>query len=252
MNLFYTRPDHSWYPGVFPNPELVQLNLPAPECMRGLRILYFSDVHLRRSVPDERLLALIERFASLKPDMALMGGDYAEGSDQCIRFFEAFKGVSCPLGCYAVPGNNDADSAATLAETMADAGVMLLRNGVQKIELPGGTLEIGGCDDHKYGSPATAALFSGEAAYRILLSHYPIMPECNCDLMLAGHTHAGQCNVMGITPYSIGFEHGHHLLGVRGMRRIGRMDLLVGNGIGVSKFPFRLNARPEIYLISFS
>lgn len=252
MNLFYTRPDHTWYPGVFPGPELIELNLNAPEYMRGLRVLFFSDVHLRKNVSDERLHALMQQFAAASPDMILMGGDYAEGSDQCLRFFKAFQSLSCPFGCYAVAGNNDFDSAATLKATMANAGVKLLRNDAHCVDLPGGRILIGGSDDHKYGTPDTKNLFPDEAGYRILLSHYPIMPECSCDLMLSGHTHAGQCNVMGITPYSVGFERGHGLLGVRGMRQIGGMHLLVGNGIGVSRFPFRLNAQPQIYLINFS
>lgn len=250
--LLYTRPDHSFYPGVFPDPELVHCRIGGcPGYMNGLRVLFLSDVHLRRSVSDARLNALMARIATQKADLILLGGDYAEGSDQCLRFFRAFQGISAPLGCFAVPGNNDADSADKLEETMASAGVTLLRNTAHSISLAGGTLEVGGCDDHKYGNPYTRSLF-GEESYRILLSHYPVLPDCQCELMLSGHTHAGQCNVLGITPYSIGFEHHFHLLGVRSMQQIGDIRLLIGNGIGVSRFPFRLNARPEIYLLEFT
>lgn len=253
MNLFYTRPDHSWVPGVFPNPECINISIDdAPDFLKGKKILFFSDVHLRRQVSDERLHALIECLAAQKPDMILMGGDYAEGSDQCLRFFQAFKGISCPLGCYAVAGNNDHDSAPSLRRIMAEAGVTLLKNEVCRLDLSGGQLAIGGCDDHKYGSPDTRNLFPDGDAYRILLSHYPVMPDCECDLMLSGHTHGGQCNVMGITPYSIGFERRFRLLGVRGWHRMCGMRLLIGNGIGVSRFSFRLNAKPQIYRIDFT
>lgn len=253
MNLFYTRPDPCWNPGVFPEPALITISLNgAPEFLHGKRMLFFSDVHLRKQVSQDRLHQFIARIAAVEADMILMGGDYAEGSDQCLRFFKAFKGVSCPLGCYAAVGNNDFDSAPAIAQIMADAGVRLLKNAAQLVALSGGRIQIGGCDDHKYGAPRTRSLFSDEPAYRILLSHYPVQPDCRCDLMLSGHTHAGQCNLLGLTPYSFGFEWNRRLLGVRGLHKIGDMQLLIGNGVGVSRFPFRLGAQPQIYLLLFS
>ena len=253
MNLFYTRPDRSLHLGVFPKPDIVELTIPdAPPFLQGLRALFISDVHLRRRVSDARLNALISRITSCKPDLILLGGDYAEGNDSCLRFFEAFQGISCPLGCYAVPGNNDHDSILTLEKTMADAGVTLLKNACAEVSLNGGRLYIGGCDDHKYGAPDTRNLFPEGEGYRILLSHFPVMPHCRCDLLLSGHTHAGQCNFLGVTPYSIGFERKFRLLGVKGLKKIGNMHLLISSGVGVSRFPFRLGAAPQIYLLNFS
>ena len=207
-----------------------------------------SDVHLRFNVSDDSLEGLLALIRAQKANLILMGGDYAETADQCTRFFAAFKGVSAPLGVYAVPGNNDVDSMPSLRETMAAAGVTLLCNRHEAILLGDKALEIGGCDDHEYGSPCTRGLFSENTGYRILLSHYPIRPECSCELMLSGHTHAGQCNLLGITPYSLGFEHRWKLLGVRGLRRKNGMQVLIANGIGVSRVPLRLGAAPQIYL----
>ena len=132
------------------------------------------------------------------------------------------------------------------------AGIVLLKNDSRLLDLPGGTVEIAGCDDHKYGHPATRDIFrSPNAGYRILLSHFPSPPDCSCDLILSGHTHGGQANFLGITPYSFGFEHRYRLMGVRGISRRGRGHLLIGNGIGISRIPLRLGARAEIYLVKF-
>ena len=150
-----------------------------------------------------------------------------------------------------MPGNNDRMPPEELRDAMAAAGVVLLKNEHRRIELPGGALEIAGCDDHKYGSPRTAGLFSARADYRILLSHFPAMPDCTCELMLSGHTHAGQFNLLGLTPYSIGFEHSFRHLAIRGLHRVDDMQLLVGNGIGVSRLPLRVGASPRIYLLEF-
>ncbi len=250
--LFYTKPDCMLHIGCFPLPRVERVRIPgAPACMRGLRALFLSDVHLRRGASDEKLHALVELIRSQRADLLLLGGDYAETEDQCARFFGALRGVRFPLGCFAAPGNNDPADAARLQAMMAPAGVELLKNRRAQIALPGGRLEIAGCDEHKYGAPKTSGLFTGAADYRILLSHFPAKPDCACDLMLSGHTHGGQINLLGITPYSIGFERRYHLLAVRGLHAAGDMQILVSSGIGVSRLPLRLGAAPRIHVLEF-
>ena len=203
----------------------------APAWMRGIRALFVSDVHLRPCVSDAKLHALIDVIRSAQADLLLLGGDYAETDADCARFFQTLSACDFPLGAYAVPGNNDPRETEVLANMMAPAKVMLLKNRCAQVNLKGNRLEIGGCDDHKYGSPRTRNLFSARAGYRILLSHYPARPDCACELMLSGHTHAGQFNLLGLTPYSIGFEHSFRHMAIRGLHRIGGMQLLVWGGV---------------------
>ena len=250
---FLTPPDCSLHPGAFCLPETEHVRIDgAPAWMGGLRALFVSDVHLRPSVSDGKLHALIERIRSTHASLLLLGGDYAETPEQCARFFRALSACDFPLGAYAVPGNNDPMDAAVLSDMLAPAQVTLLKNRRTQIHLKGNRLEIAGCDDHKYGAPRTAGLFSARAGYRILLSHFPAKPDCACDLMLSGHTHAGQFNLLGLTPYSIGFERSFHHLAIRGLHRMGGMQLLVGNGIGVSRLPLRVGASPRIHLLEFT
>lgn len=253
MSLFFTRPDRYFHLGVFPLPRVKQIQIGgAPEFTKPLRALFVSDVHLRPNVSNERLAALMDLIAAQKADVILLGGDYAESTADCLRFFEAFKGIRAPLGAYAVPGNNDIDSMPTLEATMAQAGVTLLNNRSVQVAFNGSCIQIAGCDDHKYGSPCTRDIFpENRDGYRMLISHWPVQPDCECNLMLSGHTHGGQFNILGITPYSIGFELKHKLLGVKGLKRIKDMRLLIGNGIGVSRIPMRIAAEPQIYLLNF-
>lgn len=249
MGLFFPPWDASLRLGFFPLPRVERVPISsAPAYMCGLRALFISDVHLRRCVSDAKLSTLMHLITDQQADLILLGGDYAETDDQCARFFEAFRAVSVPLGCFGVIGNND--DRRTLSGYMSAAGVELLLNRSITLPLPSGILQIGGCDEYKFGSPDTRSLFVGDG-YRILLSHFPVRPACTAELMLAGHTHGGQMNLLGFTPYSLGFEHHYRLMAVRGLHRLDDMQLLVCNGVGVSRLPVRLGARPQMLMIEF-
>ena len=249
MSLFLTPWDRCLHLGAFPLPAVTRVPISgAPAFMHGLRILFVSDVHLRSGVSDAKLHALLSLIAAQRADLLLLGGDYAESERDCIRFFDALRGLSHPLGAFGVPGNNDHHG--DLAALMARGNVQLLRNRSISLPLPGGLLQIGGSDEHHRGSPLRGEIFSREG-YRILLSHFPAPTPCAADLMLSGHTHGGQVNFLGLTPYSFGFEALFRLHAVRGLHKIGGMQLAVCSGIGVSKFPLRLGAGPEILLVEF-
>ncbi|MCQ2437587.1 MAG: hypothetical protein MJ099_04250, partial [Clostridia bacterium] len=92
--------------------------------------------------------------------------------------------------------------------------------------------------------------------FSVLLSHYPILPKhCSPNLMLSGHTHGGQFNCLGLTPYSIGFEQlgkKRHLAPARiaGLAEMGETTLLVSKGLGMSRIPLRVCVRREVHLIT--
>ena len=239
--------------GIFPVPVITRREVVgAATFMRGLRLLFVSDVHLRKGVSRDRLEALIDFIAAQRADMLLLGGDYAESPADCKRFFSALSRVTCPLGGFGVPGNNDLMSADRLEEWMRLGHIRLLKNEFARLRLDGGTLEVGGCDDHRYGRPRTRHLFTGdERVYRILLSHFPVAADCACELQLSGHTHGGQICLGRLSPYSIGFERRFGIRAVRGEAMIGHTRLMVCNGIGISRIPLRLGAPPEMLLVEF-
>ena len=249
--LKFIRPDRYFHLGVFPLPVVTRAVIDdAPQFLDGLRIAFVSDVHLRPRVKDERLAELADIIRGMNADILLLGGDYAEKKDDCRRFFRAIADISPRYGAYGVFGNNDFICRDTLKDIMLDSGVQLLLNEGTEICLPGGKISLAGCDDHKYGTPRTKDIFS-EGDYRILVSHEPCMPDCDAELMLSGHTHGGQFNIFGVTPYAIGFECFRKMMLVHGEKRMGNMRLIVNKGIGVSRLPLRIGAAPEVYLIEF-
>jgi predicted MPP superfamily phosphohydrolase len=90
-------------------------------------------------------------------------------------------------------------------------------------------------------------------APRILLAHSPAIARelyrVSFDLVLAGHTHGGQVNLPPfngvwfhrdvVGPYVAGFYDAHG------------SPLYVNRGIGMTKFPVRVQARPEITHFTF-
>ena len=233
-------------------PEVEEIVIPGgPACLQGKRLMFVSDVHLRRQVSNDKLQALAALLKAQKADLALLGGDYAETAEDAERFFQAISGLQVPMGCYGVMGNNDSEcfpDANALRALMRENGVRLLDN--EAVHLDCG-LEIGGCGDYKHGEPRTKDIFS-TSDYRILLSHFPIKPECEVELMLSGHTHGGQFNIFGVTPYIIGFERRYRIEGISGLGQMDGAWLLVSKGIGVSKLPLRIGARPQIHLVKFT
>ena len=234
----------------------------APPFMRGLRAMFVSDLHVLKRTTQAELDALVKRIADAEPRLLLLGGDYSDRAADCARFFKALGRYSFSLGSYGVLGNNDAeawtDDISGLRRLMSGAGCRLLVNEAVEIPFNGGALSVAGIDEYRYGRPRPESLWRGrnnEDCYRILLSHYPVLPERRPDLMLCGHTHGGQFNLLGLTPFAIGFERFKRpkraSVAVAGLRDVGGMKLLVSKGVGASRLQLRVGVRPEIDLLVF-
>ena len=234
----------------------------APAFMRGLRAMFVCDVHVRPNTTQSELDALADRIAAASPQLLLLGGDYSDFAEDCARFFRAVGRLAFPLGAYGILGNNDAEAwegqLRALRKTMSQGGCRLLLNASVDIPLTGGRLCVGGIDEYHYGNPQMNRRWSGGGGgnrYRILLSHYPVLPEERPDLMLCGHTHGGQFNMLGLTPFAIGFERFgkpyRASAAISGLHDVGGMKLLVSKGIGASRVQLRVGVRPEINLLTF-
>ena len=233
----------------------------APEFMRGLSALFIADTHVLRRTTAAQLDAFAERIAGIAPELLLLGGDYSDDAEGAARLFDALAGLTFPLGAFGVVGNNDSEAWAgclyKLRKRMARADCRLLVNESARLKRRGGTLWIAGVDDHRHGNPVAAGLYPArprDDIYRILLSHFPILPDIKPDLMLSGHTHGGQFNLLGLTPFAIGFERLKPRLpsvAISGLFGIDGMKLLVSKGVGASRIQLRVGARPEINLLRF-
>jgi predicted MPP superfamily phosphohydrolase len=158
----------------------------------------------------------------------------------------------------------------TVATSLTEAGIVVLRNERRALEVGGTRLWLLGIEDTGYtgflGSPlgdframwqkATAALTSllkgvPDAEPRLLLVHNPdfteMLPEGRIDLGLCGHTHGGQVCLpfigAPVLPSCFGQKYTSGL--VRGPGTL----VYVNRGIGLISPPVRLNCRPEITIL---
>ncbi len=268
MNQLFSKPD--WYCAPCGSlwAGITEQTIPGmPAFMRGLRVMFAADFHVLDRTTDGEIEALVDRMASKKPDLLLLGGDYGDTAPLSERLFAALARLRPPLGAYGVIGNNDAEAwrgrLRDLRRTMAHAGCKLLVNQSARLEVDGGTLYIGGVDECLYGRPDARGLYPERPApdaCRILLSHYARVPENPPELVLSGHTHGGQFNLLGVTPFTIGFErlcNSRHTRrrvasqAIAGLRETGGTKLLVTKGIGASRIQLRVGVRPEINLLRF-
>ena len=88
--------------------------------------------------------------------------------------------------------------------------------------------------------------------YAILLSHRPEMldvyAETGMDLALTGHAHGGQI----IIPFVGGLyapDQGFFPKFTSGVHTQGDTTLIISRGIGATRFPFRINNRPELVTV---
>lgn len=239
---------------------------PACAALAGRSLLFLSDVHLSRWFPEKAVCILLDQIAALRPDMILLGGDYAESAEWQLEFFDLFSRLTPPLGAYGVLGNNDTEcfpeDSAPLIRAAEKAGVQLLVDRTVRIHAGTAAVSIAGIDNLRVAQPLTMPLFDAqdESSLRIMLAHYPQSigrylrenPSCTPHLAASGHTHGGQFRLCELTPYSIGFEFktkGEPLPAVSGWSNLDQTRLLVSPGLGTSRIPVRINVSPAIHRI---
>jgi predicted MPP superfamily phosphohydrolase len=181
--------------------EKYEVSLPGlPEAMDGTVLVALSDMHLGSQLGERWLAARIAQVNAQRPDLVVLLGDIFEGhgppKDELIT---TFKGLSAPLGIWAVPGNHEFHRGGDMSLFERES-FRLLRNGWAQVR-PG--LVLSGVDDltsrrrrGQGGDPLSLALLGRPPGATILLSHTPWQAEraakAGVGLMLSGHTHGGQ------------------------------------------------------------
>src|SRR5215468_4736090 len=122
-------------------------NLPAE--FRGLRIVQLSDVHHSPFLDEERINEAVRMANELRPDLAVLTGDYISHSrDYIAPCARALGRLQAAHGVFAVLGNHDHwTDGAMMSAALADQGIHVLCNESERIERGPSHIRLAGIDD---------------------------------------------------------------------------------------------------------
>jgi len=206
-----------------------------PGELDGTVIIALSDLHLGSVLGERWLAARVEQVREERPDVIVLLGDVFEGHGTPGKeLLAALRRLSAPQGIWAVLGNHEfhgsnSDNTALFKE----AGIHVLRNAWFELR-PG--LVLAGVDDltnnhaaSDAGTSLAKALAGRPPGATVLLSHVPLPLTASAgrgvDLILSGHTHAGQ-----IWPFGYLVRQRFPLF--EGVYELGGMTTIVSRGTG--------------------
>lgn len=228
-----------------------RLPRPGPGSDRSLpSIVQISDLHLDRLGDEHHEIAA--EVARRAPDLIAFTGDSVD-REAGLPVLRRFLGLLPPetpkfaiLGNWEHWGHIDFR---VLGRIYESAGCRLLVNRSVVQETPRGAIRISGVDDLVGGRPDLRPLMSAgrDGRPHLLLAHCPAhrdrIPDPRAfDLVLSGHTHGGQVQILGHAPL-VPRGSGRY---VEGWYRDGAPPMYVSRGIGTSVLPVRFGSRPEV------
>ena len=225
----------------------------------GLRAVMLSDIHLGMYNRSNRLEALVRKINELNPEIVFFAGDIVDeaiGAEEEEKMVRLMKDIRAPLGLFACPGNHEYYGGLEKNISYLErAGVQELLDKALKID--GSFYVIGRKDraalrfgDRRASLPAIMAADQVEPSLPlIVLDHQPIELEeaeqAGLDLLLCGHTHAGQLFPLNIINKLI-YEKNW------GYQKKGQTHIYVTSGAGTWGPAVRTGSRSEIVLLELS
>lgn len=242
--------------------ERVRLEHLPPE-LEGLRLALVGDVQVDQFTGTGKIGQMHAIVAQAGPQLLLSAGDVVtSGTNYLDEAAEAMCGMKGSVASIAVMGDHDFWSAAAAVRKMHTAcGWEFLENRHLLIPYRGRSILISGLT-HIYAerlNDRELDLFFAEAPpadVRILLAHQPAprvvrhAARHRYDLYLAGHTHGGQIvfHPFGL-PLTPSMREGPYYSGIH---RVGSLQVVVTNGVGLTLAPVRYHAPAEITVINLS
>ncbi|MBP1949540.1 metallophosphoesterase [Virgibacillus litoralis] len=207
-------------------------------------LFFISDIH-RRKVRTDTLRSIDEYIK-----LVVIGGDLTEKGVPISRTREnihKLKEFGAPI--YFVWGNNDYEALTSkVYELLISEGVIILTNNNDDILIGSQTISLMGLDCCQYSEARMdLAMINSTGFYNILLTHDPSAFyeteeefQNKVDIVLAGHTHGGQIRIFGFGYFEKG-----------GLTKLHNTKILVSEGYGYTRLPFRLGTKSECHVLTF-
>ena len=227
-----------------------------------IRLLQLSDFHASEQVSLDFVQSAVEKGLKLKPDLICLTGDFITWRyDAFRRYAEILKPLSDAAPAFATLGNHDGgrwvgtagySDTSLVRDLLTRSRIELLHNHSTTVSIQGRKLNLVGVGDQWAEELDAPSAFSSprDGSATILLSHNPDSKDqliaYPWDLMLCGHTHGGQCDLVFFgTPFAPVRDKRY----VRGLHRWNNRWIHITKGVG-NLHGMRLNCRPEISLLT--
>lgn len=227
---------------------------------KGFKIIHISDIHYGRVFDKRQLEKLVQSINEQKPDIVVLTGDLIDKDTKMTiklsdEISKQLNKISTVAGKYAISGNHDSKFD-EWENIIINSGFNNLNNTYDTIYKNGyNSILIAGISSFEDKQSINDKLKSSleyinsfekdGPIYKILLMHEPDyiddLTDNKFDLILAGHSHAGQIRTpIGpiILPKGAKKYYNNHY-------KIENSDLYISNGLGVSKYNFRLFNTPS-------
>ncbi len=226
----------------------------------GYRVVLITDIHYGTIQDESVVREAVEMINEEKPDVIILGGDIVEEGTTKEKMQEAFAlfgTLEAEMGVYYVYGNHDkqlyssdrAYSESELQAAIKENGIVILEDEVKDIN--GEILLVGRNDRslrNRYGRKSMNSLLADADKTKFILTadHQPVDTaennEAGVDLLVSGHTHAGQLwpgefvlNLTGELAY--------------GEYQEGKCKVIVSSGLTGWGFPVRTSQHCEYVMI---
>ena len=219
------------------------------------KIAHLSDLHNDEIGSNNS--KLLEMIKNNEPDIIVITGDLIDSYDTDIQVAYEFVEKAVKIApVYYVNGNHELrvlDEYEILEKKLLDLNVNILRNESMILNKDNTSLQIYGVDEKEIFDMNDNLSKLNKDLFTIVLSHHPEYfsdyVECEVDLVLSGHAHGGQFRI----PFIGGLiAPGQGLFPKydSGLYTENKTSMIVSRGIGNSLFPFRVNNRPEVIMIT--
>lgn len=226
-----------------------------PTAFDGFKLVFISDLHADSVRDREFLRKQIQKINTMKPDIILLGGDYAETLSDFEATVHELEDLEAKSGIFAVLGNHDSYAGKLFKPILNKANITAGVDELFTISRGEEKIYISCLDEYYIGSSKIKNALKDvhEDEMVIMLSHTPQMiakaakqgSAAKVDLALCGHTHGGQVTVFGLKALLTRRE----MPGLQSWVDIGGIRTLESNGIG-QFWDFRFFARPQIHEIT--
>lgn len=225
----------------------------------GYRVALLADVHFGVSVDARELEEIGKKIESENPDMVVLCGDIVdehttyEGMEQVFRILGNIKSK---YGTYYVFGNHDRQpyrnnpvfTEADVIENLSKNGILLLQD--EKVQINEEFVLVGRKDASVGNRDRLLDLYQDidKNDFILTLDHQPleyrVNKELGTDLLLSGHTHAGQFFPANLIMEMVPFGDA-----VYGGIKMDSFAAFVTSGLAGWKFPIKTSAPAEYVII---